>query len=46
VKREQFDEEYRVAGRYFGGDRVSKIVHRFNVEKIVWAYRVMRVLGL
>ena len=46
VKREQFDEEYRVAARYFGGDRLSQAVHRFNVEKIVWAYRVMRLLGL
>jgi glycosyltransferase involved in cell wall biosynthesis len=46
VNREQFDEQYRVAGRYFGGDRVSRWVHRFNVEKIVWAYRVMRAAGL
>lgn len=45
VKREQFDEQYRVACRYFGDDRVSRLVHRFNVEKIVWAYRLMRLLG-
>jgi glycosyltransferase involved in cell wall biosynthesis len=46
VNREQFDEQYRVAGRYFGGDRVSRWVHRFNVEKIVWAYRAMRWAGV
>jgi glycosyltransferase involved in cell wall biosynthesis len=46
VDRRQFDEQYAVASRYFGGDRVSRAVHRFNVEKIVWAYRVMRLLGL
>ena len=46
VNREQFDEQYRVACRYVGADRVSRWVHRFNVEKIVWAYRVMRALGV
>jgi glycosyltransferase involved in cell wall biosynthesis len=46
VNREQFDEQYRVAGRYFGDDRASRWVHRLNVEKIVWAYRVMRAVGL
>jgi glycosyltransferase involved in cell wall biosynthesis len=46
VNREQFDEQYRVAARYFGADRASRWVHRFNVEKIVWAYRVMRAVGL
>jgi glycosyltransferase involved in cell wall biosynthesis len=46
VDRRQFDEQYAVARRYFGGDRVSRLVHRFNVEKIVWAYRVMRLLGM
>jgi glycosyltransferase involved in cell wall biosynthesis len=45
VDRRQFDEQYRVAQRYFGGDRRSRLVHRLNVEKIVWAYRVMRLLG-
>lgn len=44
VNREQFDEQYRVACRYFGNDRVSRLVHRFNVEKIVWAYRALRLL--
>ena len=46
VNREQFDEQYRVACRYVGSDTVSRWVHRFNVEKIVWAYRLMRVLGM
>jgi len=46
VNRAQFDEQYRVANRYFGGDRMSRWVHRLNVEKIVWAYRVMRVMGV
>jgi glycosyltransferase involved in cell wall biosynthesis len=45
VNREQFDEGYRVACRYFDGDVMSRIAHRFNVEKIVWAYRVMWLLG-
>jgi glycosyltransferase involved in cell wall biosynthesis len=45
VNREQFDEGYRVARRYFAGDRASQIAHRFNVEKIVWAYRLMRLIG-
>lgn len=44
VNREQFDEGYRVAGRYFEGDTLSRIAHRLNVEKIVWAYRLMRLL--
>jgi len=46
VNREQFDEQYRVACRYVGTDRISRWVHRFNIEKIVWAYRAMRLLGL
>lgn len=46
VNREQFDEQFRVAQKHFGNDRVSRWVHRFNVEKIVWAYRAMRLLGM
>ncbi len=46
VDRRQFDEQYQVAGRYFDGDWVSRIVHRMNVEKIVWSYRVMRMMGM
>lgn len=46
VDRRQFDEQYQVARRYFDGDWASHIAHRFNVEKIVWAYRVMRWVGM
>lgn len=46
VSREQFDEQYRVACRYAGDDRISRWAHRINVEKIVWAYRVMRMIGI
>lgn len=45
VNREQFDEQYRVALRYFQGDTVSRWVHRLNVEKVVWAYRLMQLVG-
>jgi glycosyltransferase involved in cell wall biosynthesis len=45
VNRGQFDEQYRVASRYFDGDTASRLAHRFHVEKIVWAYRLMRLLG-
>jgi glycosyltransferase involved in cell wall biosynthesis len=44
VDRRQFDEGYEVACRH--ADRISRIVHRLNVEKIVWAYRAMRLVGL
>jgi glycosyltransferase involved in cell wall biosynthesis len=43
--RRQFDEGYAVARRYSDGDRVSRLLHRLNVEKIVWAYRAMRWVG-
>jgi glycosyltransferase involved in cell wall biosynthesis len=46
VMRRQFDEQYAVACRYFGEDRRSRLIHRINVEKIVWAYRVMRWLRI
>ena len=46
VDRRQFDEQYAVACRYLGRDWISRSVHRFNVEKIVWAYRVMRFLRI
>ena len=39
------DEGYEVAWRHFNGDRASRIAHRFNVEKIVWAYRLLRLFG-
>ncbi len=43
--RRQFDEGYEVARRYFDGDWASRLAHRMNVEKIVWAYRAMRWVG-
>lgn len=41
--RERFDEDLAVAKRYVGSDWISGAIHRFNVEKIVWSYRVMRL---
>jgi glycosyltransferase involved in cell wall biosynthesis len=46
VNREQFDEGFRVASRYFNDDTASRIIHRLNIEKIIWAYRLMRLLGI
>lgn len=46
VSRRQFDEQYAVARRYLGADHVSALLHRVHVEKIVWAYRGMRLLGM
>lgn len=43
--RRQFDEGYAVAQRHAHGDRMGLVRHRLNVEKIVWAYRGMRLLG-
>lgn len=40
VQREQFDEGYRVAQRY--GSGIDLMLHRLNVEKIVWTYRLMK----
>jgi glycosyltransferase involved in cell wall biosynthesis len=43
--RQRFAEDCRVAARHAGADRFGLLVHRFNVEKIVWAYRLMGLLG-
>ena len=43
ITRAQFDEGYAVARRHVAGDRVSQAIHRFNVEKIVWAYRLLQL---
>jgi glycosyltransferase involved in cell wall biosynthesis len=43
--RERFDEDMLVARRYLGDDYLGTISHRLNVEKIVWAYRLMRLVG-
>ncbi len=45
VNRAQFDEQYAVASRYFDGDSTSRVIHRLNVEKIVWSYRLLRLFG-
>ena len=44
--REQFNEGYHVACRYCDQDLLSRVVHRVNVEKIVWGYRALRWFGL
>lgn len=45
VDRRQFDEQYAVARRHAGPDRLSLWLHRFNVEKIVWAYKLLKLIG-
>jgi len=40
--RPQFAEEYRVACRYTGTDQLSRWLHRLNMEKVVWGYRLLR----
>ncbi len=45
VDRRQFDEGYEVARRHGGGDRLSLMLHRAHVEKIVLAYRLLRLIG-
>jgi glycosyltransferase involved in cell wall biosynthesis len=42
--RDRFKEDLAVAARHAGEDRLSYRLHRLNVEKIVWAYRAMRLL--
>ncbi|HEX4125439.1 MAG TPA: glycosyltransferase family 2 protein [Tepidisphaeraceae bacterium] len=42
--RGRFAEQYAVASRYFGADRWSRVVHICNVEKIVWSYRLLRLM--
>jgi len=46
LNRERFDEDYLVASRYLNGDELSRWIHRINNEKIVWAYRVMGLMGM
>jgi hypothetical protein len=43
--RTRFREQYQVACRYFHGDLLSRLIHRLHVEKTVWAYRLMRLVG-
>jgi glycosyltransferase involved in cell wall biosynthesis len=44
-RRGQFTEGYQVACRYCREDWMSRLVHRVNVEKIVWGYTTMRWMG-
>jgi hypothetical protein len=43
--RKQFAEGYEVVCRYADNDRISRWLHRLNIEKIVWGYRVLRAVG-
>jgi glycosyltransferase involved in cell wall biosynthesis len=43
--RRQFDEGYRVACRYTEHDIASRLAHRLHAEKIIWAYRALRLFG-
>jgi len=43
--RPQFQEGYRVACRYAQADPLGRLAHRLNVERIVWAYHAMRLIG-
>jgi hypothetical protein len=40
----QFEEEFAVAKAH-GASRLQRGIHRFNVSKIVWGYRVLSWLG-
>ena len=44
VDRRQFDEQFAVMKRYCASPW-RRAVHKFHVEKVVWAYRVMRLIG-
>jgi glycosyltransferase involved in cell wall biosynthesis len=44
VDRRQFDEQFMVMKRYCPS-AWRRVVHRFHVEKVVWAYRLMRLVG-
>jgi len=43
--RRQYDQEYEVACRYMGERKWTKWMHKLTVERTVWAYRVMRMVG-
>lgn len=45
INRRQFDEGYEVAKRHADGFSGVLLRHRLSVEKIVWAYRLLRLLG-
>jgi hypothetical protein len=41
----QFHEGYSVARRYFINEFGDRFLHRLNVEKIIWGYRALRLMG-
>ena len=45
INRRQFDEGYEVAKRHAAGFSGVLLKHRLSVEKIVWAYRLLRLMG-
>jgi glycosyltransferase involved in cell wall biosynthesis len=45
LDRRQYDEEYAVACRYMAGRTWTRWMHKLSVERTVWAYRAMRLLG-
>jgi glycosyltransferase involved in cell wall biosynthesis len=45
VNRAQFDEQHAVMKRYCPSP-FQRARHKFHVEKVVWAYRLMRLVGL
>jgi glycosyltransferase involved in cell wall biosynthesis len=45
LNRERFNEDLAVAARHFNGNHLSLWIHRLNNEKIVWAYRLMQLIG-
>jgi glycosyltransferase involved in cell wall biosynthesis len=45
INRRQFDEGYEVAKRHAAGFSGVLWRHRMSVEKIVWAYRLLRLIG-
>lgn len=44
VNRAQFDEQFTVMKRYCKNPW-RRLIHKLHVEKVVWAYRAMRLLG-
>jgi len=46
LDRRQFDEQYAAACRDPAAGPLTRLVHRFHVEKIVWSYRMMKRLGI
>lgn len=45
INRRQFEEGYQVAKRYAAGYGGAMVRHRISMEKIVWAYRILRLMG-